>query len=147
MQILHKFLMDTYPHNILQYHISFDNLFCCPDLLVHLKKLNWRATGTFRKNRIEESNDINANARREVSEVKRDQNIGINFTTVVDSTPVSIFYTAAGNTPVSNVKRNEDMKEKVTISFPNASKVHNNFIGWADLHNRHCNKHASIAHD
>ncbi|GAB1867782.1 PiggyBac transposable element-derived protein 3-like [Camponotus japonicus] len=145
MQMLQKFLTDTSPRNILKYHIYFDNLFCCPDLLVHLKKLNLRATGTVRKNRIEVSNDIDAKSPKGTSKGKYDQNSGINFVTVIDSKPVSILSTAAGITPVSNVKRyNKEVKEKVTINFPNAFKIYNKFMGGVDLHDQHCNKLAPI---
>ncbi|XP_043271229.1 piggyBac transposable element-derived protein 2-like [Venturia canescens] len=141
MRMLQKFLLDIPPRKVLQYHIYFDNLFCCPDLLVHLKKLNLRATGTVRKNRIKETNDIDAKAPRGTFKVKHDQNSGINFITVVDSKPVSILSTAAGITPVSDVTRyDKNAKEKKTISFPNAFKVYNSFMGGVDLQDQYCHK-------
>lgn len=141
MQMLHDFLSQTSPRNKTQYHIYFDNLFCSPDLLVHLKKLNLKATGTVRKNRLQVSNDIDVKSPRGTFAVKRDINSGINFITVVDSKQISILSTAAGITPVGNVKRyNKDKKEKVTLPFPNAFKVYNNLMGGVDLHDQHCNK-------
>jgi len=71
MQMFQRFLNDTSLRRMLQYHIYFDNLFCCPDLL-HLKKLNLRATGTVKKNRMEESHDIGEKAPKETSKVKYD---------------------------------------------------------------------------
>jgi len=137
MQMLQKLLNDTSPRRMLQYH----NLFCCLDLLVHLKKLNLRATGTVRKNRMEESHDTDEKAPKGTSKVKYDQNNGMNFITVIDSKPVSILFTAAGVTPVSHVKcYTKDNKQKDAISFPNAFKVYNTFMGGVDLHDQHCNK-------
>lgn len=141
MQMLHEFLKNTSPRNVLKYHVYFDNLFCCPDLLVHLKTLNLRATGTVRKNRIQESNNIDAKAARGTYKAKHDKNSGMNFITVVDSKPVSILSTAAGITPLSDVqRRSKATKGKASMSFPNAFKVYNSYMGGVDLHDQHCNK-------
>lgn len=38
------------------YHLYFDNYFCSPDLLVHLKNIGLRATGTVRSDRVKVKN-------------------------------------------------------------------------------------------
>jgi len=43
-----------------------------------------RATGTVRKNRMEESHGTDEKAPKETSKVKYDQNSGMNFITVID---------------------------------------------------------------
>ncbi|XP_033232053.1 piggyBac transposable element-derived protein 3-like [Belonocnema kinseyi] len=133
--MLQEFLLKTSSRNRLQHHIYFDNLFSSPDLLVHLKYQNLRATGTVRKDRFEVSNEIDAKARRGTSKVKHDINSGTNFVTVMDSKAVSILSSAAGVTPTSNVSRyDKEAKGKAAIRFPNAFKVYNNLMGGVDLH-------------
>ncbi|XP_033231542.1 piggyBac transposable element-derived protein 3-like, partial [Belonocnema kinseyi] len=102
LQMLRDFFLNTSPRNRRQYHVYFDNLFCCPDLLVHLKNQYLRATGIVRKDRIQESHQIDAKAPRGTTKAKHVQNSGMNFITVVDSKPVSLLSTAAGITPTSN---------------------------------------------
>ncbi|XP_033225641.1 piggyBac transposable element-derived protein 3-like [Belonocnema kinseyi] len=140
LQMLQEFLLKTSPRNRLQYHIYFDNLFSSPDLLVHLKNKNLRATSTVRKDRIEVSNEIDAKARRGLTKVKHDSNSGTNFVTVMDSKAVSILSSAAGVTSTSNVSRyDKEANGKAAIPFLNAYKVYNNFMGGVDLHDQHCN--------
>lgn len=117
----------------------FDNLFCYPDLLVHLKRASLRATGTVRENRINEKNDVPKDALRGSYAVKHDKNSGINFITVKDSKLVSILSTAAGVTPHISVKRyNKELKKETDIPFPNAFSVYNKYMGGVDIHDMYC---------
>lgn len=145
MQMLQPLLSATIPRKRTQYHVCFDNLFCSPDLLVHLKKQNIKATGTVRKDRIKESNDIDTKAARGTYTVKHDKNSGVNFITVVDSKQVSILSTAAGVTPLSTVNRwSKEHKEKQAIPFPAAFTSYNKFMGGVDTHDQRCNSVAII---
>lgn len=101
MQMLQNMLITITYRKLQQYYVYFDNLFYSPDLLVHLKKIGLQATGTLRKDKLKESNNIDKNAPRGSFGVKHDTNSGINFITVIDSKPVSILSTAAGVTPPS----------------------------------------------
>ncbi|XP_066580967.1 piggyBac transposable element-derived protein 3-like [Prorops nasuta] len=102
----------TSPRKLSMYHIYFDNLFCCPDLLVHLKKGGLRATGTVKANRIKEQNSIAKDAPR-----------------------------AAGATPETPFKRYlRERKKKDYIPFPKAVTIYNQFMGGVDLHDMYCNR-------
>ncbi|OXU30415.1 hypothetical protein TSAR_012519 [Trichomalopsis sarcophagae] len=81
------------------------------DLILHLQKLRLKCTGTIRDNRVKEKNILEKKAPRGTYIVKHDQNSGINFITIMDSKPVSIVSTAAGN----------------------------KFMGGVDVHDGHCN--------
>ncbi|XP_051154938.1 piggyBac transposable element-derived protein 3-like [Leptopilina boulardi] len=48
--LLQNLLSSVVPRNLVKYHLYFDNFFTSPDLLVHLKKVGLRATGTVRAN-------------------------------------------------------------------------------------------------
>ena len=66
LQMLHKLLTSVTPRNIIRYHVYFKNFFCCPDLLVHLRKIGIRATGTVRASRVSSvTNDIDKNLKGE----------------------------------------------------------------------------------
>lgn len=105
LQMLQPLLHQCSPRKLnAEYHCYCDNLFCCPDLLVHLKRIGLRATGTVRSDRIKEINVIDKNAKRDTCAVKHDESSGMNFITVIDLKPVSIISTAAGITPLSSVK-------------------------------------------
>lgn len=48
MRMLDQLLRKTPAHKRGQYHVYFDNLFTCPDLLIHLKYLGLKGTGVVR---------------------------------------------------------------------------------------------------
>ncbi|XP_051169421.1 piggyBac transposable element-derived protein 3-like [Leptopilina boulardi] len=141
VQMLQQLLSNIPPTKLLQYHVYFDNLFCCPDLLVHLKKIGLRATGTVRSNRIKEKNNIKDDAPRGTYAVKNDKHSGINFITLKDSKLVSVLSTAAGVRPLTSVKRyNKEVKRKTEVPFPNAFSAYNKFMGGVDIHDQYCNR-------
>ena len=91
LQMLQKLLTTVSPRNISRYQIYFDNFFCSPDLLVHLRKIGLRATGTVRANRVSGVTvDVDKKSKRTFS-VKHDKNSGINYITVMDSKFVIAF--------------------------------------------------------
>lgn len=139
IQMLEKLLRNTSANKIGQYHVYFDNLFCCPDLLIHLKKLGLRATGVVRNDRIQVQNDIDKKAPRGTYGVQHDKSSGMNFISVQDSKKVSIISTGAGVTPLSTVKRYVKGEGKKCLEFPNAFYVYNQFMGGVDVHDGHCN--------
>ncbi|XP_051162153.1 piggyBac transposable element-derived protein 3-like [Leptopilina boulardi] len=109
--LLQNLLSSVVPRNILKYHLYFDNFFTSPDLLVHLKKVGVRATGTVRVNRMQVTNAVSDKDSRGTFIAKHDQISGINYVTVKDSKPVSILSTVAGVTPMSSVKRYSSEKK------------------------------------
>lgn len=141
VQMLQPLLSTTSYRNLEKYHVYMDNLFCCADLLVHLKKLGLKATGTLRKNRTPEKVNFDKNAPRGTYEFKYDAKSGTNFMTMKDSKEVSILSTAAGVTPLTPMKRySKDEKSKVDIQFPYAFSAYNRFMGGVDVHDQHCCK-------
>ncbi|XP_058805486.1 piggyBac transposable element-derived protein 3-like [Phymastichus coffea] len=111
LQMLQHLLHHCTSRKLNEYHYYFDNLFCCPDLLLHLKINGLRATGTVRSNRIKATNDI------------RKQN------------------GAPGVTPMSNVSRyDKESRSKIAIPFPNTFCIYNKFMGGVDLHDQHANQ-------
>jgi len=52
LKMLREFFQKKSFDEISKYHVTFDNYFCSPDLLVRLKKLGLRATGTVRDERV-----------------------------------------------------------------------------------------------
>lgn len=141
LKMLEKLLETATPRQLGKYHVYFDNLFCSPDLLVHLKRLNIRATGVVRADRIKEKNEIAKKATKGTYIAKNDRHSGINYITARDSKDVSILSTAAGVTPLTPMNRyvKED-EAKVPVSFPNAFSKYNKFMGGVDLHDQFCNK-------
>lgn len=139
IQMLEKLLRNTPANKIGQYHIYFDNLFCCPDLLIHLKKLGLRATGVVRNDRIQAENVLEKDAPRGTYAVQQDIFSGMNFISVQDSKKVSIISTAAGVTPLSTVQRYVKGDGKKNLEFPNAFYIYNQFMGGVDVHDGHCN--------
>lgn len=140
LQMLQKLLTTVTPRNISRYHIYFDNFFSSPDLLVHLRKIGLRATGTVRANRVSGvTMDVDKKSKRGTYSVKHDKNSGINYVTVMDSKIVSLLSTTAGVTPLSTARRySKDEHDKVEISCPNAFKQYNNFMGGVDQHDFYC---------
>lgn len=123
----------------MQYHLWFDNYFTNPDLLVYLRNLGLRATGTVRTNRVRIKNDLDKKAERGAFTVQHEKNSGINYITVMDAKPVSILSTAAGVTPLRSVKRfSASDRSKVDVHFPLVFKLYNIFMGGIDLHDEHC---------
>lgn len=140
MNLLKPFFEMTAAGKVSQYHLYFDNFFTNLDLVVHLKKLNLKCTGTVRENRVREKNVINKKSPRGTYAVKHEQNSGINYITVMDSKLVSILSTYAGVTPLLPSKRyNSNEKAKIEISFPQAFHLYNRFMGGVDVHDGHCN--------
>lgn len=134
-------LNSTSPRKIGKYHVYFDNLFTSPDLLIHLKRIGLRATGTVRSDRVAEKNFIDAKATKGTYVAKHDKKSGMNFITVKDSKNVNMLSTAAGVTPASSVERYDKIeKKRVKVDFPNAFFVYNQFMGGVDVHDQHCNK-------
>lgn len=139
MLMLQKLLTSVVPRKLVQYHIYFDNFFSSPDLLIHLKKIGLKATGTVRVNRVNVENVIDKKAKKGTHSVVHEKNSGVNFVTVMDSKSVSMLSTAAGVTPLFEVKRfSFDEMKKVDILFPHAFKMYNLFMGGIDLHDSHC---------
>ena len=130
----------TAPKKIIRYHVYFDNYFCSPDLLVHLKKIGIRATGTVQANRVKDvDNGLNKKSPRGTYRVKSDKNSGINYITIMDSKPVSLLSTAAGVTPLSTMRRfSKEQKGKTELPFPNAFMLYNKNMGGIDQHDFFC---------
>lgn len=140
MNLLQPFFGIIPTGKISQFHLYFDNYFTSLDLIVHLKKLGLKCTGTIREDRVKDKNIMNKKAQRGEYVVKHDKNSGMNYITVMDSKPVSIVSTAAGVTPLSPSKRySAQERSKVEILFPKAVRVYNCFMGGNDVHDGHCN--------
>lgn len=130
MQMVKKLLTSVVPRKITKYHLYFDNFFCNPDLLVHLKKFGLRATGTVRANRVRVLNELDKKAKRDTFSVKHEKNSSMNYITVMDSKQVSVLSTMAGITPLSTVKRfSREASNKVNLSFPTAFTMYNKYMG------------------
>ena len=109
------------------------------DLIVHLRKLGLKCTGTIRDNSVKEKNIMDKRALRGEYVVKHEKNSGMTYITVVDS-PVSIVSTASGVTPLLPLKRySSQARSKVEIPFLKAFHLYNKFMEGVDLHNGHCN--------
>ena len=54
MKMVHNFLLTVSKTKLVDYHVCFDNFFTSPDLLLHLKNLGLKATGTVREDRVYE---------------------------------------------------------------------------------------------
>lgn len=158
MLMLHNLLATTPTSKLNEYHICFDNFFTSPDLVVHLKNLGLKATGTVRHNRvyenIETTNEkgkktvkkvqvpisIAKNSPRGTSDVKHDRLSNTNFISVQDSKIVSVLSSAVGVTPKIEVKRySSNEKKKIDIEFPRGIKLYNRTMGGVDLYDQHCN--------
>jgi len=139
MQMIQKLLIFVVPRKITQYHLYFDNFFCNPDLLIHLRTVGLRATGTVRRNRVNIDNELDKKAIRGTFSVKHEEKSGLNYITVMDSKPVSLLSTAAGVTPTSTAKRySKESKGKNDLPFPRAFTLYNRYMGGVDLHDGHC---------
>lgn len=140
LNLLKPFFEMTADGKIPLYHVYFDNYFTNLDLVVHLKRLKLKCTGTVRDNRVNEKNIIDKKSPRGTYSVKHEQNSGINYITVMDSKPVSILSTAAGVTPLSSAKRySSTEKSKIEIPVPQAFHLYNQYMGGVDVHDGHCN--------
>ena len=151
MNLLHPFLFQTALNLREKYHVIFDNFFTSPYLLVFLKTLGLRATGTVRANRVYEqklvdnklkripvSISLNNKSKRGDYEVKRDINSTLSYVSVKDSKVVSILSTAAGIEPFANVERYcKEEKKKTSIPFPQCFAVYNKYMGGVDLHDHY----------
>ena len=52
LHMLNEFFIKTAKRKLANYHVYFDNFFTSFDLVLHLKKLGLRCTGTIRDNRV-----------------------------------------------------------------------------------------------
>lgn len=139
LMMVQKLLLSVSAKKITLYHLYFDNFFCNPDLMIHLKKIGLKATGTVRKNRVNIENEVDKKAVRGTVSVKHEDKSGLNFITVMDSKPFSILSTAAGVEPLSSKKRySKESKCKTEIPFPRAIQLYNKYMGGVDLHDGHC---------
>lgn len=139
LNLLKPFFELTADGKISLYHLYFDNYFTNLDLVVHLKRLKLKCTGTVRDNRVAEKNTIDKKSPRGTYAVKHDKNSGINYITTMDSKPVSILSTAAGVTPLLSAKRYSSIeKAKIEIPVPQAFHLYNKFMGGVDQHDGHC---------
>ena len=124
MLMVQKLLTTVVPRKIMQYHLWFVNYFTNPDLLVHLHNLGLRATGTVRVTRVKIKNNLHNKAERGTFIVQHEKNSGMNFITVKDSKQVSILSTAAGITPLQNMKRFSAIEgSRVNLDFPMANSI------------------------
>ncbi|XP_046745680.1 piggyBac transposable element-derived protein 3-like [Diprion similis] len=127
MQMVQNLLTSVVPKKIIKYHLYFDNFFTNPDLLIHLKNLGLRATGTVRAKRVKVKNDLDQKVERGTFSAKHEKNSGMNFITVMDSKPVSLLSTISGVTPLSTVKRFSRQETASThLPFPSAFTGYNN---------------------
>lgn len=142
LSLLHDFFTKVGVKTIPFYHLYMDNLFTSFDLVLHLKMLGLRSTGTLRENRVkkEDKHVISAKSPRGTYAVKHENGSGINYITLVDSKSVSMASTAAGVTPMYDAsRRSKEHKEKVSIPFPNVFQVYNKYMGGVDVHDGRCN--------
>lgn len=142
MQMVKPLLLQTTKTRLHQYHLTFDNYFTSPDLILHLKKLGLRATGTVRKGRVSKNeHTFNKGALRGSYKVSHDKNSGINYVSVMDSKKVSLLSTAAGVSPlVSKLRYSQEHKQKVNYDFPSIISFYNYFMGGVDDHDFRCKK-------
>jgi len=54
LQMVDALLKSVSKKKLAEYHLYFDNFVTSPDLVLHLKKIGLRSTGTLRKNRMKE---------------------------------------------------------------------------------------------
>ena len=136
MDLLERFFNKTAARKISQFHLYFDNHFTNLDLIVHLRKLGLKCTGTVRDNRVKEKIVIDKRAPRGEYVVKHEKKSGMKYITVVNSKPVSIVSTASGVTPSLPLKRySSQARSKVELPF----HLYNKFMGGVDLYDGHCN--------
>jgi len=139
MQMIQKLLISVVSRKITQYHLYFDNFFCNPDLLIHLRTVGLRAIDTVKRNRVNIDNELDKKAIRGTFSVKDEEKSGLNYITVMDSKPVSLLSTAAGVTPTSTAKRySKKSKGQNDLPFPRAFTLYNRYMGGVDLHDGHC---------
>ena len=139
MDLLELFFNKTAAGKISQFHLYFNSYFTNLDLIVHLRKLGLKCTGTIRDNRVKEKNVIDKRAPRGGYVVKHKKNSGMNYITVVDSKPVLIVSTASGVTPLLPLKRySSQARSNVEIPFPKAFHLYSKFMGGVDLQDGHC---------
>lgn len=141
LQMLDQLLKNVSKKKLAEYHLYIDNFFTSPDLLLHLKKIGMRSTGTLRKNRIKKQHKFEKKDARGTYKVHYDQNSGVNYISVIDSKPVSLLSTAAGVSPMMSVKRySSNGKNRIEYQFPFAFSIYNKFMGGVDVHDYRCKR-------
>ncbi|KAL7286643.1 hypothetical protein TKK_0019139 [Trichogramma kaykai] len=139
MMMTQKLLKNINHRKISRYHLYFDNFFSSPDLMIHLKTIGLKSTGTVRKNRVQTDNELDNKASRGTIAIKHEKKSGLNFITVMDSQPVSLLSTAAGVEPLAKRKSySKNLQSTNEIPFPSAINVYNDFMGGVDMHDEHC---------
>ena len=142
MQMVKPLLLRTTRTTLLQYHLTFNNYFASPDLILHLKKLGLRATGTVRKGRVsKDEHTFDKDARRGSYKVSHDKTSGINYVSVMDSKKVSLLSTAVGVLPlVPTLRYSQVHKKRVTHDYPSIISAYNKFMGGVDGHDFRCKR-------
>jgi len=138
LKMLKKLFLSCSNENLQHYHVTFDNFFTSPDLMIHLERIGLRATGTVRPNRVKNKIEILKKSDRGTCSCVHDKNSSLNFITVMDSKPVSILSTKYGVEPKIPMQRYSDKVKKKKL-FPQAFSVYNKTMGGVDLHDQHCN--------
>jgi len=152
LNMLHQFLMTVPNEKLKDCHICFDNYFSSPDLIVHLKNIGLKATGTVRQDRVYQLTTLGNKEKKETVSVgldsksnpgtyvvKHDEKSDINYVSVKDSKVVSILSSAGGITPFAEMDRyNKEERRKTAIPFPYVFKLYNYGMGGVDLHDQCC---------
>lgn len=123
----------------LAYNIYFDNLFTSSMLLLHLKEINYRGTGTIRVNRMDKkcplSNlEIFKKKDRGAMEFAKDVINDIIIVRWLDNNVVTVASSAHGIYPFSKVRRySQKEKRIISVPQPHAISQYNKFMGGTDL--------------
>lgn len=141
MSLIEKLLLKTVRKKLAQYHIYCDNYFTSPGLFIHLNKIGLKATGTIKKDRIKEKNDLDKKISRGTYIVKHEKKSGMNYINLMDSKEVSLLSTVAGIGSMKTVKGySQEEKNKIDIAMPAAFSNYNKYMGGVDIHDQYCNK-------
>jgi len=141
LQMVDTLLKSVSKKKLAQYHLYFDNFFTSPDLVLHLKKIDLRSTGTLRKNRIKKQHKFDKKDPRGTFKVNHDRNSGVNYISFIDSKQVSLLSTAAGVSPMTPMKRySSNTKKRDEYLFPLAFCTYNKNMGGVHLHDYRCKR-------
>lgn len=126
--------------------VYFDNFFTSRDLLVHLRELGFRATGTVRENRtsgcpLQESKSLQKEARGQY-DYRFDKNGEVLFVRWNDNRCVTLGTNHDFVEPVNRAPRySRAESKKVGIPQPNLIKAYNQNMGGVDQHDWFCGKY------